>query len=768
MSRRRATDIDLGGAWSFAFADAEIDVGDGTGEALRRAGLTVYPATVPGNLELDLLANGLIEEPFQGMNIVSLRRFERSFVYYLKTFDAPPVQDGLPVLVFEGVDCDASIYLNGRLVYRSDNMLIEHHVPVAGELKPGAANTICVTLRPVMQGARSPEHAYPPGLTAEGSGFEGLYVRKAPHMYGWDIMPRALSAGLWRSVTLRYLPAERLDWAWLETEALTDGPAMARLALHFRAVTVADPESKYEVRLEGRCGDSAFQARVPLLFDAGCLKLSVESPHLWWPRGRGTANLYDVSVELLKDGLPIDGLKLKHGIRTVELRRTSVTTVDGDGDFRFIVNGEPIFVMGTNWVPLDVYHSRDLARIPTVMDFVDDIGCNMIRCWGGNVYENDLFFDLCDDKGILVWQDFAMACAIYPQDEGFQERLRTEVTQVVRRLRQHPCLILWAGDNECDQKYLWGGRRRDPNTNVLTRQVIPAVLRDEDPSRPYLPSSPYVDAVAYVAGERFLPEDHLWGPRDYYKSPFYTGALSHFVSEIGYHGCPEPASLARFLSPDQRWPYAGSDEWLLHATSPIPGVDVHDYRVELMASQVRVLFGSVPDTLDDFAAASQASQAEALKFFVELFRAAKWRRTGIIWWNMADGWPQFSDAVVDYYFTKKRAYEVVKRSQQQLCMVVREPVDGSHEVVACNDARDDLDVGFKIVDVESGATIAVGHALAAADAVTPLATFAATSDQRCLVVEWTSPLGPGRNHYLAGDPPFSLTRYRAWMARAGL
>ena len=290
MSRRRATDFDLGGAWSFAFGDAEIDVGDGTVEALRRAGLRVYAATVPGNLELDLLANGLIEEPFQGMNIVSLRRFERSFVYYTRTFEAPPAQDGSPVVVFEGVDCDASIYLNKHLVYRSDNMLVEHHVQVAGVLKPGATNTLCVALRPVMQGARSPDHAYPPGLTAEGSGFEGLYVRKAPHMYGWDIMPRALSAGLWRAVTLRFLPAERIDWAWLETEALTQGHAEARLALHFRAVTDADPRSTYEVLVEGSCGDSMFGTRVPLLFDAGCLKLSVTSPHLWWPRGRGTAN----------------------------------------------------------------------------------------------------------------------------------------------------------------------------------------------------------------------------------------------------------------------------------------------------------------------------------------------------------------------------------------------------------------------------------------------------------------------------------------------
>ena len=188
-----------------------------------------------------------------------------------------------------------------------------------------------------------------------------------------------------------------------------------------------------------------------------------------------------------------------------------------------------------------------------------------------------------------------------------------------------------------------------------------------------------------------------------------------------------------------------------------------------MASQVRALFGEVPDTLDDFVVCEPGVAGRGAEVLHrDASAAAKWRRTGIIWWNLLDGWPQFSDAVVDYYFAKKRAYEVVKRSQQQLSVVVCEPVDGSYEVVACNDARDDLDVQFKILDVESGATIAAGHAMAAADAVTPLATIATTPDQRCFVLEWTSPLGPGRNHYLAGDPPFSLSRYLAWMGRASL
>ena len=304
---------------------------------------------------------------------------------------------------------------------------------------------------------------------------------------------------------------------------------------------------------------------------------------------------------------------------------------------------------------------------------------------------------------------------------------------------------------------------------MLTRAVIPAVLSAEDPSRPYLPSSPYVDPIAFAVGERYLPEDHPWGPRDYFKSDFYRGTLCHFASEMGYHGCPEPASVRRFITPDKVWPYSANDEWLLHSTSPIPGLDIHDYRVELMASQVRVLFGTVPASLEAFAFASQASQAEALKFFVEMFRSAKWRRTGIIWWNIADGWPQFSDAVVDYYLVRKRAYEVLKRIQQPVCVVIREPLDGWHEVVVCNDGRLDVEVAFTVHDVDTGTDLAGGHAVAAGDAVTVVGRIAARDDlQRCLIMDWDSNLGPGRNHYLAGLPPFGLERYRTWLEAAGL
>jgi beta-mannosidase len=765
MQRPQDDAIDLGGDdWSFAYSDRRLDASWTPTDVLRQAGLTVYQAHVPGNLELDLRANGLIDEPFHGMNIVGLRRFERVHGYYVKTFVAPERPGAIAELVFEGLDCVAEVRLNGTLILESDNMLIEHRVEVTESLRPGRENTLCVTLRPAIEAARDARFDYPPGLVAEGAGYEGLYIRKAPHVYGWDIMPRAISMGIWRAVTLRYLPRERLERVWLDTEALAPRHDVAHLALHFALVGI-DDAAPYEVDVEGECQGSRFGARGRVLFDVGSLRFHCSRPRLWWPRGRGAPDRYAVRVRLLRDGTVVDEVEFEHGIRTVELHRTSVTSEAGEGDFSFFVNGERLFLLGTNWVPLDAYHSRDLERLPAVFELVRDIGCNAIRCWGGNVYEHDRLFELCDANGIVVWQDFAMACAIYPQDADFQERIRTEVLSVVRRLRQHPSLVVWAGDNECDQKYLWNGRRRDPNTNVLTRRVIPTVLRDEDPSRPYLPSSPYVDAAAFEMGERYLPENHLWGPRDDFNGSFYRDSLCHFVSEIGYLGVPAEASLRRFLSADRVWPYTDNDEWLLHATSPIPGIDTHDYRVPLLATQIRSLFGEVPDTLAGFVTASQATQAEALKSFIELFRSGKWRRTGILWWNIADGWPQISDALVDYYLVKKAAFDVVRRSQAPLLVIVQRAVDGHHRIVACNETREAIELEYSVRDLDTERVVAEGTATAAADAVTPIGSMPARDGQAAYAIAWRSTIGSGSSHHLAGAPPFDLERYLVWMRR---
>ncbi len=744
----------LDGQWSFAWSDraeAICTVAD-----VARSGLEARACRVPGNFELDLRANGLIDEPFFGNNVAALRRYESAHIWYLLRFDCAMPACTDPVLVFEGLDCFANVYLNGCHLGSTANALVEHVIAAKGLRAEG--NELVVHLRPAAEEAR--RFDFPAGAVAHPCSYEGLFVRKPPHAFGWDIMPRAVTAGIWRPVRLEFLPRARFETVWLETTSVDE--RNAELTLHFRTRLPPGDMSGYRIELTGTCGEARLDASGPVIFEAGRISFTVNNPRRWWPRDRGSPDLYGVTVRLLKDDRECDWAAFRHGIRTVELRRTSVTDEDGRGDFCFWVNGERVFIRGTNWVPADAYHSRDAERLPRMLSLASECGCNLIRCWGGNVYEDREFFEFCDENGILVWQDFALACAVYPQTDEFARIIEDEGRRIVRRLRQHASLALWAGDNECDLAYDWY-HRGSPVSNRLTRIVLPRVLSDEDPSRPFLPSSPCVDATAFPLDRRFLPENHLWGPRDYYKSPFYTNSLCHFVSEIGYHGCPSLVSLRRFISEEKLWP-PGNEEWLLHGTSPIPGLDLWDFRIELMCKQVREMFGTMPDNLGDFVWQSQCVQAEADKFFVELFRGAKWRRTGLIWWNLIDGWPQFSDSVVDYFFEKKLAYDFIRRAQQPVIVMVREAQGWSQDLVVCNDTRNPQNLKYVVHELGDERPLAQGQSLAAADAVTILEALPfVRSRQRFLVIDWECGIAKGRSHYLAGNPPFNADQYREWI-----
>lgn len=223
--------------------------------------------------------------------------------------------------------------------------------------------------------------------------------------------------------------------------------------------------------------------------------------------------------------------------------------------------------------------------------------------------------------------------------------------------------------------------------------MIPEVLYEFDGTRPYLPSSPYYSEAVWEKGslEQYLPENHLWGPRGYYKDKFYTTAPCTFVSEIGYHGCPNRSSLEKMMTAEGLYPWTEgrqwNDEWITKSTRRFVAWGPTMDRNNLMLNQVNILFGSVPDDLDEFVFASQSVQAEAMKYFVEMWRGRKFERTGIIWWNVRDGWPIVSDAVVDYYGSKKLAYYFLSNVQKNVCVFVNDPVDGAYPLVAVNDTR---------------------------------------------------------------------------------
>jgi len=729
---------------------------------LLAADLTPLPATVPGNVEIDLMAAGEIKDPFFGDNCLQLRPLEFHQWWYERHFPSPSFKN--PELVFEGLDCIADIWLNGKKIASTDNAMIPHRVSLRGLLRrPGEDNVLFVCIKSPLNAVR--DIAPEPWMNGHSFGIEMLRLRKPSHCFGWDIMPRIVSAGIWRSVYIENRPDTGIDDVYITTRSCSEERARLHVWLHFHtdALVIQD----FQVRLRGQCGDSSFELIRTMPFTWDQFQFEVQRPLLWWPRGYGEPNLYDVTVEILHQSQVVAARSLKLGIRTIELERTELNTPEHPGKFRFLVNGVPVFAKGSNWVPADALHSRDAERIPAMLALFADMGCNMVRCWGGNVYEPKLFYDICDREGIMVWQDFSMACGAYPQDEGFLAQMRREAEIVVRDRRQHACIALWAGDNECDSGYVgWFGNYRDPARNRITREVLPQVIDRLDPVRPYLPSSPYISpAIVALKGKDYLgPEQHLWGARDYFKSSFFANNTACFASEIGYHGCPAVSSIKKFISQDRLWPWADNPEWAVHATDPVPGLSGLHTRIELMAKQIREFFADKPDNLRDFALASQIVQAEAKKFFVERFRVQKWRTSGILWWNMIDGWPQFSDAIVDYYFTKKLAYFYLQRVHQDLCIIMAEPEAWNCAIVACNDSRVERRGHCRVMRDESRTMVLDLDFTVPANSNAVIGKIPVRrGDQQLYLLEWESDGVRGVNHYILGLPPFTLNQYKRWL-----
>ena len=728
---------------------------------LQESGFTTLPASVPGNLELDLMKSGKLSDLYFSTNVLEAQKLEDVHVwYYTKVF----IENQNQYLHFEGIDTFADIYINGKFVQSTDNMFLPYDIEtdwVIGE------NEVVVHIKPTMLEAR--KSTLPVACFANRYNYSSLYVRKAAHMFGWDIMPRIISSGLWKSVSLLEKKSDAIREVYMVTNRIEGSRAFMSCFINFDLSGTLSTE--YQVKIEGCCGQSNFIKEDILWHNTTLLRFYVDECKLWWPKNAGKPNLYDVKISLLKGEEVCDTYLFKAGIRTLELERTDVTDNNGCGEFCFKINGKKIFILGTNWVPLDALHANDSSRLPKALELLDDIGCNMVRCWGGNVYESEEFFDYCDSHGIMIWQDFAMGCAIYPDDDRFAESLQKEAVYQIKRLRNHASLVLWAGDNECDvAAFEWTGYSRDPNNNHLTREVLRKAVRLHDYSRPYLPSSPYVSESVY-AGEGLMPEMHLWGPRDYFKGPYYKDTFCHFASEIGYHGLPSLKSLQRFLKEPERIfkkERVATDEYLVHASSmELASNAPYAARIPLFYDQVVTLFGKSEKKFDDFIRQSQISQAEAIKYFIEKFRIDKWKRTGIIWWNLLDGWPQISDAIVDYYYTKKLAYHYIKRSQEPVCLMFDEPDGGQICLVGVNDLPVEKKVSYRVMKEQ--VIVASGEAVLGADSTLKIDFVDIEEDEKKFyLIEWMMDGKRYKNHYYTNIIGIDYRHYMSFLQEYGM
>ena len=744
-----------------------------TAEEVLHSRFGVIPAEVPGCMELDMMRAGLLPDLYIGGNILLAQQLENRHLWYAAEFDCEPREDCDAFLTLEGIDTAAEIFLDGEPVGFSENMF----VPFVHRLNDTqkTRHSLVVHIVPAMIHARGQELSA--SCSALSFNCDSLKLRKAPYMFGWDIMPRAVSAGLWKPVQVEYRPKNRIGTVFLWPRALSAD--RAEMCCRITVSIDEDFVSEFSYRVEGVCRDRSFVFEQPLMSVDASDRFVVSAPYLWYPKNYGAPDLYEVTVTLLHRGVPCDEMRQRIGLRIVELERTSLS--GDDGEFVIRVNGQKIFCMGTNLVPTDAFPARMKDYTARQCEMLEELGCNIVRCWGGNVYPDEDLYDFCDAHGILVWQDLAMACGRYPEDTHTRRLLEKEAVYTVRRLRSHASLAVWSGDNECDAQepaQFWEGRRCnavDPNSNLLTRFLIPHVLRNEDHTRPYLPSSPYVDAYAFahdLSGCEQQSEQHLWGPRDFFKGDFYVHSTAHFASETGYHGCPAPASLRKFISPahlDRMGDGRKSDdpEWMLHSsTFRTDAAAPFNYRTSLMIRQVERLFGEAGRDLRVFALQSQISQAEAKKFFIEHFRCGKWRRTGIIWWNLIDGWPQVSDAVVDWYGTKKLAYSYIKRSQQPFCLLCDEPANGVLALKAANDTQKKVRVRYTVTDLSTDTVVLRDTCAADANSLKTVGAITEKKDAFYLI-EWSGDC-TGVNHYTAdiyGGLDFD--RYVRHMKKAG-
>jgi beta-mannosidase len=757
-----AARIPLDGAWTLAYGPADEAVAPDAPELGRWPAI---PARVPGNIEIDLTSAGLIADPRVGDAAWAVRAWEDRDWWYRRRFELPASLIGSAIeLVCEGLDCFAEVWINGMRIGASSNALITQRFAASGALRAGTNEIAIRIASAVREGRRRVPTASE--FHTHAFGWESLAVRKPPHQYGWDILPRLALGGIYRPIRLEVVPPVRLREVLWSTRTLDAAARSARVVVRWDAALPPQAISRWRWRLRlSRGSRPAWSHEAPVSGAHGHVAAALTDIEPWWPRGWGEPALYAASIELIDDQGTVRARDERRiGLRTVELRRAEADSAS-DGDFGLVVNGERLFARGTNWVPLDALHARDQEHRAATLDLLWRSGSNVVRMWGGNRYEDDAVFDWCDEHGILIWQDFALACAVYPQGEEMRAALAEEAAQVIRRLRNHPCLGLWCGGNETDEAHLWAGVDQDPDSDVLSREVLADAVRLHDPLRPYLPSSPYLSRATRSSG--VAVEAHLWGARDDWLSPYFVDTRASFIGEMGWHGCPAPASLARMQPPGtELFPVAGNPLWLPQAVCATAEDRAHAWMLDLVGRQAALVTCDPLDTLDAFTVASQTAQAEALKTWIEVARARKGRMWGLLWWNLRDGWPVITNSIVDYFGNRKLAFPVVAAAQAEVVVLVERARDGWHRVLAVNDRLQPARLAIRIED-EDGSALLSRQLEVPANAVAEVGVIAEIRTHALWIARWSGD-AEGANHFLAGPRPWRLADLRRWYARLGL
>lgn len=616
-----------------------------------------HPATVPGCVHTDLLENKLIEDPFYRDNEKHLQWIGKTDWEYEKTFQISPemLKRKNLEIVFYGLDTYSNVFLNNKPILDADNMFRTWRVNIRDAAKQGE-NILRIKFRSPINEIlpRMKELDYELPASNDQGEKTSPYTRKAPYQYGWDWGPRFVTSGIWKPVNLVAWDNARIEDLQIKQNKLSKENADLSAVVE----VIASSETDATIEVENLTGKKTVATRAIKLSN-GVNKISLDfamvNPKLWYPVGLGEQSLYTFKAKLIINKKAVDEQSKRTGLRTLELRQKP----DEHGiSFEFVINGIPVFGRGANWIPADIFPTRvTKERYKNLLTSLRDANMNMIRVWGGGIYEDDYYYDLADEMGLLVWQDFMFACSMYPGDKRFLENVRAEAIDNVKRLRNHPSIVIWCGNNEVETAWNhWGWRQSLPNHLwddyiKLFVNLLGDVTSEYDPSRPYWQSSPSSNFQDDADSQR-IGDVHYWQVW-HAEKPFaeYEKQFPRFMSEYGFQSFPEFETVKTYTTEEDRKSIE-TPIMLAHQRHPRGNQLVREYMLREY---------NEPKDFESFLYVSQVLQAEGIKIGAEHFRRIMPRNMGSLYWQANDVWQVASWSAMDYfgrwkalmYYTKK-------------------------------------------------------------------------------------------------------------------
>ncbi len=663
-------------------------------------------AKVPGCIHTDLLEHKIIEDPFYRLNEHNVQWIDKMDWEYKTTFNVGSdiVDQEYVVLDLKGLDTYADVYLNGTQILKADNMFREWRVDCKDLLKEGDNDLRIYFHSPIMTGLKIYD-SYPyvvqssPNDLAKigkvpGEKWVSPYVRKAPFQFGWDWGPRLVTSGVWKPVILEAWSAARIAGVHTRIKNLTE--KKAGITTELEVESSAPQNAKVKILADGNV---MYESDVALIQGRNDITVEyfIDDPKLWWPNGLGEQDMYKITAEIETDKGK-DRYSHNLGLRTVELVRDS----DDIGvSFYFKVNGHPVFMKGANVIPNDVFLDRVTPeKYEHIISSAAKSNFNMLRVWGGGIYEKDIFYDLCDKYGILLWHDFMFACNMYPSDEKFLESVRHEAEDNVKRLRNHPCIAMWCGNNEVLEAWFqWGWKQQNEKKQPegakamwkaykdIFVDILPNTVKRYDPDRSYWASSPQSgDTVVSHVIDGDKHDWRVW----FHKVPFtiYHDNPARFVSEYGFQSFPEMKTIKKYALPEDY--DINSEVMKSHQRSFIGNKQIKYYMDQYFRQ---------PKDFESFIYTGLVLQGEGIRTGIEGHRLSMPRTMGSLYWQLNDVWPVASWSSIDYYGNWKAEQYMVRKAFEPVIVVPDTKTDDL-QVYVISDKLKDLDarLDMKIID----------------------------------------------------------------------